>query len=92
MTLAANPHIHVKASTARGLKALLSALMASSAGAFVRFAVDPGAGLEDSALGTAAGPYPAEGSSAPSLCPETANRRALSVSQHYSPGKSPSQG
>lgn len=45
--------------------------------------VDPGAGLEDSAFGTAVGPYPAEGSSAPSLCPEIAYRRALSVSQHF---------
>lgn len=49
--------------------------------------VDPGAGLEDSAFGTAVGPYPAEGSSASSLCPEIAYRRALSISQHFSPGK-----
>lgn len=49
--------------------------------------MDPGAGLEDSAFGTAVGPYPAEGSSASSLCPEIAYRRALSISQHFSPGK-----
>lgn len=46
MTLAANPHVSVKASTARGLMALLFALMASSAGAFVRFVV-PKASAQD---------------------------------------------